>query len=106
MKRCASMENQSKIVEPMRPTQTVSIVDNFIFEIDGASLSKLKGITNKLKFICNDIDPYNAKNIGPESTQILEEFLLTETLCNPFTYTNNLLRIMDLAENELNKRLH
>ncbi len=100
------MENQDNLEQQVLPANNADVVESFKIEITQASQRKLELINKKLKFICDDIDPYNCEVIGPESENILKEFYLKESLENPFHFTNIMLRLMDLAETELKKRMH
>lgn len=100
------MENQNNLENSVAPLDKIDAAEKFKNEIQDISIQKLHGVMNKLKFICHEVDPYDAHDISSESKLILDEFGLNDYLENPFSFTNILLKIMDFAEAELNKRLH
>jgi len=100
------MEKQFISQNVLRPENSSDIVDKFTNEILVASATRLVHISDQLKFICDEIDPYHCEQIPDEARKILAEYNLEDTLDNPFYFTNVILRFLDIAETELKKRLH
>jgi hypothetical protein len=81
--------------------QTSSIENNFsstkiVLQQEELSL-KLK----KLSYLALNLDPY-APNLEDETIKnLIQEFELQNLISNPFQFTNKLLLLIDITENEL-----
>ena len=76
----------------------------FIDEIKEVSDKELKETMAELKHVCMEFDPYQPHNLPAEVEQTLKKYGLDEMLSNPFTFTNNLLRILTSVESEYKLR--
>ncbi len=79
---------------------------SFENEIKDYDITGLKLVMQKLNFLSFEVDPYDISQLKTEEKNILEEFKLSQFMENPFDYTNIILRMIDLVENEINKNYH
>ncbi|MEE2671816.1 MAG: hypothetical protein VYA54_08900 [Bdellovibrionota bacterium] len=78
--------------------------DVFIDEMKSLSKADLQVTLNELNKICLDFDPYQPHEISDDVKVLIAKFKLDEMLGNPFTFTNNLLKILTAVETEFKLR--
>lgn len=78
--------------------------ESFKTEMKELSLEGLLTIQTELNQICFEFDPYMPNQISEEVKALIEKYNLSEMLGNPFTFTNNLLRILTSTEEEIKNR--
>lgn len=78
--------------------------DVFIDEMKTLSKEDLQATLDELNQICLDFDPYQPHEISDEIKILIAKFKLDEMLGNPFTFTNNLLKILTAVETEFKLR--
>lgn len=104
------MEKQLNSSLPRRPSEKEDLVNCFTNEIQKLSLKKLSLKLGQLSYLAENFDPYqgvyNGLDISVELLNILNEFKLNEYTKNPFEFTNILLQLLDLTQEEAKKRSH
>lgn len=68
------------------------------------NMAELQQIRSKLNLICMDFDPF-IPVIDDQNISYLAEFNLMELTKNPFEFTNTLLRILTIVEQEIKNKL-
>lgn len=89
-----------------QPTDTFEeVFKDFTPEkISELSHVEIESILNELKEVCMEFDPYQPQNLSQELEVTLNKYGLDQMLGNPFTFTNNLLRILTMIESEYKLR--
>jgi len=80
--------------------------NDFENEIEKLNLENLKTVLKKLNFLSFEVDPYDVSSLKAEEENILNEFKLSDSLTNPFEYTNKVLMMIDLVESKINIKYH
>lgn len=99
------MDKQSNLKENLLPENKAQLIENFKNEVLSCSVDDLKKLQMKLNYLCMEIDPYNCLDLSVEEENILNDFSLKFFLENPFDFTNIILKMLDLIETEIKKRL-
>jgi hypothetical protein len=84
--------------------ETAPFFESFISETHEMSTEALQAARAELNQICLEFDPYMPNHISDEIKSLIEKYNLSEMLGNPFTFTNNLLRILTATEDEIKNR--
>lgn len=79
-------------------------VNELIDKFSEMTATELAANMDELKKICLEFDPYQPHLIPEDIEASLKKFRLDEMLGNPFTFTNNLLRILTTVETEFKLR--
>lgn len=66
---------------------------------------KLQNDLKKLNFLCHNYDPFSGAELSTELENIINEYNLSDYLLDPFQFTNRLLQIMDIAENQIKEQM-
>lgn len=74
-----------------------TIVTQFKVEKD---IVLLKNAGKKLSYLAINFDPYNP-HFNTEIDNIMDEFQLRTFIDNPFHFTNRLLQLLDILDNNL-----
>ena len=86
------------------PDTYQQVLVKFIDEINETSNEELEVTLKELKHVCMEFDPYQPHKISDEVQLTLKKYGLDDMLSNPFTFTNNLLRILTSVESEYKQR--
>ena len=99
------MENTSKMGQTGQKASTQENVPFFKINIQKLTKKELDLLEKKANYLCLNFDPYDM-NMSDEIKEIIKEFELEQACQNPFTFTNTVLQILDLIENEKKRRVH
>lgn len=106
-----TMKNLSEKINTIhRKTSLGKTTPEFSFSsfkesLKGQDIAQLQQIAGKLELICTDFDPF-VPVLSDELLPLINEFNLVEVTKNPFEFTNTLLRIMTMVEEETKTKLH
>lgn len=100
------MEKQVSLAGSETRINSELVVKNFKNEISSMNHGQLNQTLKQLNYLALNLDPYHASNISTEEESILHKFGLNDYLTNPFEFTNQLLRLIDLTQEEKKKRIH
>lgn len=77
------------------------------FEKKASKLGKsgLEKLIKKINFLCLSYNPYENLDLTSEESSIIEELNLSDYLDNPFNFTNYLLQMLDIVENQLKRKI-
>ena len=95
------MENQNNLSGYRSQAEPVSRAEKFISEMQGLKINELITIQKKLNYLCLELDPFNKLDLSIEEKNILNEFELNDSLTNPFEFTNLVLQLLDIVENQI-----
>lgn len=82
------------------------LISSFEKEIKKLGKSGLEKLVKKINFLCLNYNPYENNELTQEEKNVVEELKLTHHLSNPFVFTNILLQMMDIVENQLKTKIH
>ena len=100
------MDKHNITEEWTRPQSNDSFLENFTKEMSHKTFEEVLLIHKKLNFLCLEFDPYIQDEISSEVDSLLEDFKLKDYTSDPFGYTNRVLRMLDIVENQTKKRLN
>lgn len=100
------MEKQVNLPAQDVRDNSESAVENFKNEISSMNHGQLNQTLKQLNFLALNLDPYNTSDLSSEEIHIIKHFDLKGLLHNPFEFTNKLLQLIDLTQEEAKKRIH
>ena len=102
------MQNTLTEISPGQESHQTDEHQKFVIEMiekfGDLTKQELSTIKDELQQICLEFDPYQPQQISQELKTSLKKYRLDEMLENPFTFTNNLLRILTSVETEYKLR--
>lgn len=100
------MEEQGNLNSNIALENSPSYIEEFKNELKESSNSHLQLTQKSLNYLCTELDPYDCSNLSQEQESVLKKFHLKDHLSDPFKFTNIVLKMLHLVEEETNKRLH
>lgn len=102
------MQNTLSEISPGQDSHQIDEHQKFVIEMvkkfENSTKEELFTVMEELQKICLEFDPYQPQKISQELKASLKKYRLDEMTENPFTFTNNLLRILTSVETEYKLR--
>lgn len=86
--------------------ESEDIICNFEKKVSKLGKKNLENLMKKLNFLCLNFNPYDNQDKPTEVDTIIQELNLSDSLQNPFNFTNALLQMIDIVEQNLKRKIH